>query len=123
MSVNYAAGLSDYEHKGKCGQKEFYDTGEEFQEKVGILTDWLRESQHCVVLTGAGISTSTGIPDFRGPTGKWPLSAGTECPYTMCKYAHISIQYSDIRSIRVILVSRNKRISVANNTDAVRKLS
>jgi len=31
----------------------------------------LRERQPCVVLTGAGISTESGIPDFRSPGGLW----------------------------------------------------
>jgi NAD-dependent deacetylase len=31
----------------------------------------IRECQPCVVLTGAGISTESGIPDFRSPTGIW----------------------------------------------------
>lgn len=69
MSVNYAAGLSDYAHKGKCGQPEFIDSAEELRDKIEQLTTLIKSSNHCVVLTGAGISTSTGIPDFRGPKG------------------------------------------------------
>src|SRR5918992_3846067 len=38
---------------------------------VAELAALLRERQPCVVLTGAGISTESGIPDFRSPTGIW----------------------------------------------------
>jgi len=32
---------------------------------------WVRQARRIVVLTGAGISTDSGIPDFRGPQGVW----------------------------------------------------
>ena len=35
------------------------------------LADLIRTRQPCVVLTGAGVSTESGIPDFRSPTGMW----------------------------------------------------
>ena len=35
------------------------------------LAELIRERQPCVVLTGAGVSTESGIPDFRSPQGLW----------------------------------------------------
>jgi NAD-dependent deacetylase len=36
-----------------------------------LLAALIRERQPCVVLTGAGISTESGIPDFRSASGLW----------------------------------------------------
>jgi len=45
------------------------------------LAALVRERQPCVVLTGAGVSTESGIPDFRSPGGLWeefdPLDYGS----------------------------------------------
>jgi NAD-dependent deacetylase len=38
---------------------------------ASLLATLIRERQPCVVLTGAGVSTESGIPDFRSPTGIW----------------------------------------------------
>ena len=54
---------------------EYFDSIEKLAATAEQLAKLIRESRHCVVYTGAGISTSAGISDFRGPNGVWTLRA------------------------------------------------
>ena len=47
-------------------------------ENVRELTRWIDECERITVLTGAGISTDSGIPDFRGPNGIWTKNPEAE---------------------------------------------
>jgi NAD-dependent deacetylase len=44
---------------------------EDLYQRIDILANLILEARHIVVFTGAGISTESGLPDFRGPDGLW----------------------------------------------------
>jgi NAD-dependent deacetylase len=43
----------------------------DLNERIEKLARWMAESKYLVVFTGAGISTESGLRDFRGPDGLW----------------------------------------------------
>src|ERR671916_44379 len=48
------------------------------EELLAEIAGWVRRARHAVALTGAGISTESGIPDFRGPDGVWRKDPAAE---------------------------------------------
>ena len=53
---------------------------------LDTLRDWIDSAERIVVLTGAGISTESGIPDFRGPNGVWTRNPAAEKLSTLQNY-------------------------------------
>jgi NAD-dependent deacetylase len=55
-------------------------------EPITQVRRWVDGAQRIVVLTGAGISTDSGIPDFRGPQGVWTRNPAAEKQSTIQTY-------------------------------------
>ncbi len=55
-------------------------------QEVEDARDLVDRAERVVVLTGAGISTDSGIPDFRGPQGVWTKNPGAERTATLQHY-------------------------------------
>jgi NAD-dependent deacetylase len=52
------------------------------------VPDWLTRAGRICVLTGAGISTESGIPDYRGPNGVWTRDPDAEKLVTLSYYVN-----------------------------------
>ena len=53
---------------------------------IETVREWIREAGSVAALTGAGISTDSGIPDFRGPKGLWTKDPSAEKMATLDAY-------------------------------------
>ena len=56
---------------------------------IETVREWIREAGSVAALTGAGVSTDSGIPDFRGPKGLWTKDPTAE------KMATLEVYVSD----------------------------
>jgi NAD-dependent deacetylase len=56
------------------------------QKMIQDVRHWVSTAQRIVIMTGAGISTDSGIPDFRGPQGVWTRNPAAEKQSTIQNY-------------------------------------
>jgi NAD-dependent deacetylase len=55
-------------------------------DEVAVVGRWIGDAMAVAVLTGAGISTDSGIPDFRGPQGVWTKDPAAQAMFTIDRY-------------------------------------
>lgn len=55
-------------------------------DSIDQVRSWLASAQRILGVTGAGISTDSGIPDFRGPNGVWTKNPEAEKLSTLAHY-------------------------------------
>lgn len=58
------------------------------EENIEIANGLVAAASKIVVLTGAGISTDSGLPDFRGPNGIWTKNPEAEKASTISNYVN-----------------------------------
>ena len=75
------------------------------------LSELIRARQPCVALTGAGVSTESGIPDFRSPTGIWAT-------FDPLEYASLSAFRSDPEKVWRFYAPRFSMLTEAAPNDA-----
>jgi NAD-dependent deacetylase len=78
---------------------------------VAALASLIRSARSCVALTGAGVSTESGIPDFRSPTGIW-------ASYDPREYATIDAFEADPEKVWTFYALRYRALTGAMPNDA-----
>jgi NAD-dependent deacetylase len=83
---------------------------------VDRLAALMRECRPCVVLTGAGVSTESGVPDFRSPTGIW-------AQFDPFEYGSIEAFRADPAKVWSFYAPRFSMLTQAEPNDAHRALA
>ena len=113
-------------------KKEYFDSTSELDKKCEKLAAWILASDHFTCFTGAGISTATGIPDFRS-SKETVLETGPGCwevkdhglkdqPVTYVESEKAIPSYSHMALVELIRQNHLKYL-ISQNTDGIHRKS
>jgi NAD-dependent deacetylase len=90
---------------------------------IETIARWIIESEHIVAFTGAGISTDSGIPDFRGPDGVWTRrDKGMPAPRWRVPPGEIEPNASHLSLVELQSIGK-LRFLITQNTDNLHRRS
>jgi mono-ADP-ribosyltransferase sirtuin 6 len=113
-STPYALTKEDIKKQYNLEKIEYKEPQSTLIPKIKKIAELLKASKHCIVFTGAGISTSADIPDFRGPKGVWTkeekkekIEYGSDIVETHPTFCHYALTELAKRNYIKFLVTTN----------------
>jgi len=98
-------------------------------ERIDTLVQWMAQAKYLVVFTGAGISTDSGLPDFRGPDGLWTRQAKGLPPPTGVDWTEVEpnrahqaiVELQDMGMLKFLITQNvdNLHLKAGNDPDQI----
>lgn len=109
---------------------EYFDSREKVKAEGRRIANMLRSSKYAIAFTGAGVSTSSGIGDFRGKSGMWTKRdrdnrfgpAKQNNNRNFCGYELLRPTYSHEALCKLVELGFIKHL-ISQNTDGLHRLS
>ena len=96
---------------------------QQLEEHIETVARWITTCDHIVAFTGAGISTDSGIPDFRGPGGVWTRrDAGLPAPRWRVPPGQVRPNASHLALVELQRL-RKLQFLITQNTDNLHRRS
>jgi NAD-dependent deacetylase len=93
------------------------------EQHIQTIARWIIRCEHIVAFTGAGISTDSGIPDFRGPDGVWTRrDAGLPAPRWRVPPGQVEPNASHLSLVEIQRLGK-LRCLITQNTDGLHRRS
>ena len=93
------------------------------EQPIETIARWIIECEHLVAFTGAGISTDSGIPDFRGPEGVWTRrDAGLPAPQWRVPLGRVEPNASHLSLVELQRLGKLQFL-ITQNTDNLHRRS
>lgn len=123
VSEEKALGNEDWHSLRQASEiLEKFDATDDFEEKARSAAEILSRSKSAIAFTGAGLSTSAGLGDYRGKHGKWTLEdRGVDKQYTTV-YEELRPTFAHEAIAKLVAMGRLSYV-VTQNADGLHHLS